>query len=304
MLFKSVDPTLEATPLLSVVVPTCHRNEDLRMCLQALLPRDPGTISLSLATKTVRTKDFTFEVIVTDDGIRGTAEGLVLERFPWVRWCPGPKRGPAANRNSGARIAQGSWLLFLDDDCVPAPGWLSAYAVAIGGFLGCKLFEGPTIGGPNSQTHSDQETPLNLQGGLLWSCNFGISRELFLDVGGFDEKFPVAYMEDIDLQFRLKDRGYISQFVPDARVQHPWRRRKRIYFAIAYARSLCYFVAKHPETRQTFAKAWGIKRMVKIVIFEFPRNLFRFRDLAAFRCLYWDLLMAFEVSRKLPKKNG
>jgi GT2 family glycosyltransferase len=292
----------ETTPLLSVIVPTCHRNEDLTRCLKQLQPQSQGNAADGPGA--VRRDDFTYEIIVSDDGSRSTAEGLIRDQFPWVRWCSGPRRGPAANRNSGARNARGQWVLFLDDDCIPSSGWISAYASAIRSFPDCKLLEGQTIGGPNSQTHSDHETPLNLQGGLLWSCNFGISRELFLDVGGFDEKFPVAYMEDTDLQFRLKERGYVSKFVPDARVQHPWRRRKRIYFAIAYARSLCYFVAKHPETRQVFAEAWGVKRMIKIVTFEFPKNFFRFRDLAAFRCLYWDLVMAFEVSRNLPRKNG
>jgi GT2 family glycosyltransferase len=292
----------EVTPLLSVIVPTCHRNEDLTQCLQELQPQSQSRPTDGPGA--VQRDGFFYEVIVSDDGTRSTAQGLVRDQFPWARWCQGPRRGPAANRNSGARNARGEWVLFLDDDCIPSSGWISAYAIAIGSFPECKLLEGQTIGGPNAQTRSDHETPLNLQGGLLWSCNFGINRELFLEVGGFDEKFPVAYMEDTDLQFRLRDRGYISKFVPEAQVQHPWRRKKRIYFAMAYARSLCYFVAKHPETRQIFAKAWGIKRMIKIIIFEFPRNFFRFRDLAAFRVLYWDLLMAFEVSRNLPKKNG
>jgi GT2 family glycosyltransferase len=277
------------TPLLSVIIPTCHRNQGLTLCLEALRPENQQV-------------PFAYEVIVTDDGTRFTAEELVREKYPWAHWFPGPQQGPAANRNSGGRNASGQWLLFVDDDCIPAPGWITAYAAATNCFPDYTVFEGCTIGGPNAQTRSDHECPRNSQGGLLWSCNFGIRRELFLDIGGFDEKFPVPYMEDTDLQFRLKDRGYISKFVPDATVQHPWRPRKDIYFSIAYARSLCYYVAKHPETRQMFADAWGMKRMIKIVIFEFPRNFFRFRDLGAFRVLYWDLLMAFEVSRNLPKK--
>lgn len=277
------------TTLLSVIIPTCHRNGDLTLCLEALRPENQQA-------------SCPYEVIVTDDGSRSSAEGIIREKYPWALWVPGPQQGPAANRNSGARKATGQWALFLDDDCIPASGWISAYADAIRSFPEYSLFEGQTIGGPNAQTRSDHEAPINLNGGLLWSCNFGIRRQLFLDIGGFDEKFPVPYMEDTDLQVRLKDRGYISKFLPDASAQHPWRRRKDIYFSIAYAKSLCYFVAKHPETRPMFADAWGIKRMIKIVTFEFPRNVFRFRDLSALRVLYWDLLMAFEVSRNLPKK--
>jgi GT2 family glycosyltransferase len=274
---------------LSVVIPTCHRNEDLALCLEALRPENQKPA-------------FAYEVIVTDDGSRSTAERLVRERYPWARWLPGPRQGPAANRNSGARNANRQWVLFLDDDCIPSPGWVAAYAGGFNNFPDCPVFEGRTTGGPNQQTRSDHESPLNLQGGLLWSCNFGIKRQLFLDLGGFDENFPFPAMEDMDLQFRLKDIGHASKFLSDGRAQHPWRPRRGPHFCIALAKSVRYFVLKHPEARPIFADTWGLKRMVKIVTFEFPRNLSRFRDLSSFRVLYLDLLTAFEITRTLAKK--
>ena len=57
---------------------------------------------------------------------------MVNEEFPMVRWNEGPRRGPAANRNFGARVADGEWLIFLDDDCNPRPGFLAAYLKANG----------------------------------------------------------------------------------------------------------------------------------------------------------------------------
>jgi GT2 family glycosyltransferase len=299
-------------PLVSIIVPTCHRNQDLTLCLEALRP-DLQTPAASanpspIDTTTDRTSGssslppFYYEVIVTDDGSRSTAEELVREKFPWARWIPGPRRGPAANRNSGARNANSEWVFFLDDDCIPAPGWVQACGAAIYNFPECSVFEGRTIGGPNPRTRSDHESPLNLQGGLLWSCNFGIKRKLFLDLNGFDENFPVPAMEDMDLQFRLKQVGHTSNFVVDACAQHPWRPRRGTHFCIALAKSVRYFILKHPQARAIFADTWGIKRMIKIVTFEFPRNLFRFRDLSSFRVLYLDLLTAFEISRNLPKK--
>jgi GT2 family glycosyltransferase len=284
-----MDDASAAAPTISVVIPTCHRNEDLTLCLDALRPDKP-----ELA--------FSYEVIVTDDGSRSTSEQLIRERYPWARWLPGPREGPAANRNFGARNAKGAWVLFLDDDCIPVRGWVDAYAIAIRDSPDYSVFEGRTVGGPNPQNRSDHESPLNLQGGLLWSCNFGIKRQLFLDIGGFDQKFPVPAMEDMDLQFRLKNIGYTSKFVFDACAQHPWRPRRGTRFCIALAKSVRYFIIKHPETRPTFVDTWGLKRIVKIITFEFPRNLFRFRDLSSFRVLYLDLLTAFEISRTLPRK--
>jgi GT2 family glycosyltransferase len=295
-----MDPTAEATPLLSVIIPTCHRNEDLSRCVEALLPRHLETISLPLAAKTVRTGNFTYEVIVTDDGVRGTAEGLVLEKFPWARWCPGPQRGPAANRNSGARKAQGAWLLFLDDDCVPAPGWLEAYVSAAHQFPDHSVFEGRTVA-PEPQRRADQESPVNLTGGLLWSCNFGIKRSLFLQTGGFDEKFPVPAMEDMDLKIRLEQAGYTSKFLVEACVEHPWRPRRGTHFCVALAKTVEYFTIKHPQAKPIFVDTWGFKRMVKIVLFEFPVSLLRYRGIGCFRALYLDLLTAVCVTLALAK---
>jgi GT2 family glycosyltransferase len=301
-----MDPASEVAPLISVIVPTCHRNQDLIVCLEALRPEKQSSSASETLSRAETTKDRPngssskplYEVIVTDDGSQSTAEALIQKSYPWVRWLPGPRRGPAANRNSGARKASGAWALFLDDDCVPESGWVGAYAAATRNFPERSVFEGRTIA-PKPQSQSDHESPLNLQGDLLWSCNFGIKRQLFLELGGFDENFPVPAMEDMDLQFRLRDVGYTSKFLFDACAQHPWRPRRGAHFCVALAKSVHYFVLKHPEAKPIFADTWGIKRMIKIVSFEFPRNLFRFRDLSSFRVLYLDLLTCVHITLTL-----
>src|SRR4051812_47569495 len=100
------------TLLLSVVVPTCNRLEDLARGLQ----------SLGLAREEIDAS--AIECIVSDDGRRLSAESMVKAKFPWIRWTQGPARGPAANRNHGARQASGRWVAFLDDDCIADPAWL------------------------------------------------------------------------------------------------------------------------------------------------------------------------------------
>src|SRR3954454_19452887 len=102
---------------LSVVIPTCDRLGLLRSCLDAL---KPGTQSYGGE----------FETIVTDDGREPVGEFLAAN-YPWVKWVRGPRLGPAANRNHGAALAQGEWLLFTDDDCTPTLGWLQHYTQAI-----------------------------------------------------------------------------------------------------------------------------------------------------------------------------
>src|ERR1700733_6028896 len=103
--------------LISVVIPTSHRPDLLSSCLDRLAP-GVQTFPANL-----------YEVVVSDDG-EPTIDELLAERYPWATCLKGPRKGPAANRNNGARFAHAKWIAFTDDDCVPDSGWLAAYAAA------------------------------------------------------------------------------------------------------------------------------------------------------------------------------
>ena len=145
--------------------------------------------------------------------------------YPWVTWVAGPRRGPAANRNRGAREARGAWLAFTDDDCLPQPGWLAAFAARIDrqSAPAVRVLEGPTTPGGAKDYGPFLTAPLNDTGGFLWSCNFAIERKLFDEMGGFDEGFPHPHLEDVDLRMRLEDRKEPFPFIPEAVVAHPPR---------------------------------------------------------------------------------
>jgi GT2 family glycosyltransferase len=66
--------------------------------------------------------------------------------------------------------------------------------------------------------------PVNETGGWLWSCNMMFHRDVFQRIGGFDESFPSAHMEDVDLRERLRAAEIAFRFVPGAQIQHPARR--------------------------------------------------------------------------------
>src|ERR1019366_5058480 len=59
----------------------------------------------------------------------------------------------------------------------------------------------------------------------LWSCNMLIERDLFEELGGFDESYPYPAMEDVDLRERIREGGYAFPFVANAVVDHPKRLR-------------------------------------------------------------------------------
>jgi GT2 family glycosyltransferase len=163
------------------------------------------------------------EIIVTDDSPAGPPKDWISRDYPSVRWMQGPRRGPAANRNHGARHATGQWLLFIDDDCIPQPDLLKAYDTARNAEV--QVMEGKIVAdGPMPRV--DYECPENLTGGYLWSANFAIRRDLFGLLGGFWEEFPYAFGEDVDIRERLKILGRNILFCDAAIVMHGWRPRR------------------------------------------------------------------------------
>jgi GT2 family glycosyltransferase len=227
--------TTSVSEVISVIVPTCHRNDMLALCLERLAP---GTQTLDASR---------YEVIVTDDGRDSTAQQMLAEKFPWARWVEGPKRGPAANRNSGAKHAQGAWIAFTDDDCLPEKGWLEAYYQQIQQHPEYSVFEGKTL--TPTFTSPFQDMPRNETGGCLWSCNLCVRRQLFEEMEGFDADFS-HFCEDIDFRERLYGRGYSFPFVADAVVFHPERITTR---GKKYAALCCGWFQLYYKTKKTGA---------------------------------------------------
>ena len=219
-----------------------------------------------------------YEVIVTDDGAdRNPIETLLRTHYPWARRVEGPRRGPAANRNHGAKFAKGRWLLFCDDDCLPDANLLSAYAHAQETQPNCEVFEGCTMA-DREKRHPLEESPVNHQGGNLWSCNFAIQRRLFEEAGGFDETFPHAAVEDMEFRVRLQKAGAPIAFLSDAVVVHPWRKLSVMGYLRQQARhrnSHVVLMRKHPEFRRVFTTWNVLKDIVRHCARQLPGEFAR-----------------------------
>ncbi len=197
-------------PKISVIIPTRNRPEALAVCLRALA----GSASAI------------HECIVCDNSTDNATSELLAAEFPTVRRIEGMGTGPGAGRNIAAREAYGDWLVFVDDDCIPQPGFIEAYATAISGTLEGELppvFSGKTIGSGGVEGSLLWEAPVYGGGGLPPSCNFAISAEVFRASGGFDERYRISF-EDIEFFARLEAEGYSIRHLPDALVEHPRRR--------------------------------------------------------------------------------
>lgn len=288
---------MDSNLLFSVIIPTYHRNDLLDQCLQRL-SQDHQTFPASQ-----------YEVIVTDDGSETTAQDMVLESYPWVKWVAGPKRGPAANRNNGAKFAQGRWLAFIDDDCLADPQWLESYANAIATQSSHKVFTGRVY--VDRPRRSLAETsPIFEVGGRLPSGNFVIQKQLFKSIGGFDEQFDLA-MEDVDIMLRLSKSGYELPFVKEASVCHPWRTR---YFAkdgwklnTKYGDSIFTLLASHPDQYIHFEPLLYARRTISRFIKETLPGIIRYKGAGIEVALIEHLIelqtAVYLASKNYPKDN-
>ncbi|WP_020533008.1 glycosyltransferase family 2 protein [Flexithrix dorotheae] len=197
--------------LISVIVPTYNRCSLLCELLNSLLHQ-------SLLSHQ-------FEVIIVDDGSIDDTQKTVKEfqgkMFNLV-YLEQTNKGPAAARNHGASQAQGKYIAFTDDDCIPESTWLENAVEAI---------SQPNIDGIQGKTFTDQRKvrPLthqidNQKGHpAVPTCNLIVDRKLFLKVGGFDEEFPFPHNEDADFAWRFKEIGNII-FNDKVSVFHPPRK--------------------------------------------------------------------------------
>jgi GT2 family glycosyltransferase len=195
-------------PLVNIVIPTCNRTADLRHCLDVLLRQVPP--------------EGTVEVIVCDDGSSDETRKMIAAEFPTVRWSQGSRNGPGANRNLGARMSNAEWLVFVDDDCIPQPGFLDAYLKAFREAGKQSLFHGLTYPVPELTSLAYEAPEVRRPAKIFASCNFAIRKSLFDATGGFDERYVISF-EDIEYFARLDRLGADAQCVFGAAVEHPLR---------------------------------------------------------------------------------
>lgn len=211
-------PGTSQTLLFSVIISTYQRKTShLEDTLRALAKQDFPVSQ--------------FEVIVVDDGSVRPPVGITGKFRDVLNlvFLKQPRSGPATARNRGAAAAQGKFLAFTDDDCVPHKNWLSSLA---GTFA---LDPSNMVGGKNLNAYADNifsaTTQMHLdfllnyynnnsaQPTFFVSHNLALSSDLFKTLGGFDPAFFLGG-EDRDLCRRWLDRGYRMTYDSNAIVYH------------------------------------------------------------------------------------
>ncbi|MDQ3931760.1 MAG: glycosyltransferase [Actinomycetota bacterium] len=226
-------------PRVSVVVCTYNGERTLGDCLEGLaeLPYPD------------------FEVIVVDDGSTDASAAIATQYG--VRVISTENRGLSSARNTGMLAATGEIIAYVDDDARPDLHWLH-YLVADfrrGSEVGMG---GPNIAPPGDGSIADCVAaapggPIHVllsdrRAEHIPGCNSAFRKHALEAVGGFDPRFRVAG-DDVDLCWRLQERGWSIGFSPSAMVWHHRRNSVRTYWRQqkGYGKAEALLERKWPE---------------------------------------------------------
>jgi glycosyltransferase involved in cell wall biosynthesis len=226
-------------PRISVVVCSYNGARTIRDCFEALL----------------RLEYPNYEVIVVDDGSTDATPAMALQYG--CRLISTENRGLSSARNTGMQAAMGEIVAYIDDDAYPDPHWLTYLAAT---FLGTAHVG---VGGPNYAPPGDgpiADCVANAPGGPLHvmlsdheaehipGCNMAFRKTALQAIGGFDPQFRTAG-DDVDVCWRLQQRGWTIGFHPAAMVWHHRRNSVRTYWRQqkGYGRAEALLERKWPE---------------------------------------------------------
>jgi GT2 family glycosyltransferase/glycosyltransferase involved in cell wall biosynthesis len=225
---KASTPEEESKIAVSIIIPVFNNLEFTRGCLASIY-RDTAP-------------EVTYEIIVVDNGSTdGTGAFLQQEETRGrVRVLANPENlGFARACNRGARAALGKYLVFLNNDTKVQPGWLAALVdparkeekTAV---VGAKLLyaddtvqhAGVVFDADRKVYHLYREFPQSHPAvnkerefqAITAACAL-FKKKVFFEAGAFDERY-LNGIEDLDLCFRIREKGYKVVYNPQSVVYH------------------------------------------------------------------------------------
>lgn len=286
---------------ISVVIPTYNRPNLLLNCLKAL--------------ENQSLKKEAYEVIIASDGpdpeTRIAMQSWITQTTINAQYILSTdKKGPAATRNRGWVSAQAPLIAFTDDDCLPDKNWLSALLnqyhgeplIAFSGKTQVSLPEHPTDFALNLSRLADAS---------FITANCACTKKALIKIGGFDERFKMAWREDSDLEFKLISNHITIKKVVHAIVNHPvyrvkWgisilEQKKGLYDALLFK--------KHPQLyRKNIGSSplWMYSLTILLFLgFLYSVSIKFWAGIILFGVCYLFLLFAFTLKRlKHTSKAG
>lgn len=203
----------KADPYISVIIPVHNGSGYIEECLEALR----------------KSHYESFETIVVDDA--STDDSREICRASGVKVVAlERKSGPGGARNEGAKHAAGEILLFIDADVVVTESTLEQFADIFNGKPDIAAVFGSYDDSPSAQDFVSQYRNLlhhfvhqsaNTDANTFWAGCGAVRSGVFEELGGFDaDRFPLPSIEDIELGYRMREKGYAIMLAKEIQVKH------------------------------------------------------------------------------------
>ncbi|MEP6907851.1 MAG: glycosyltransferase [Pseudoxanthomonas sp.] len=213
------------TPRVSILIPVYNQALHTLACLRALAEHPPRAAC---------------EIRVIDDGSSDQTEDWMSQLTGLHFHRRAQNGGFIAACNDGAERARGQFLVFLNNDTLPQPGWLDALLDTFdqhsdAGLVGAQLLYpdgrlqeagGVVFSDGSAWNYGRFESPQDPRYASLRDADYcsgaalAIPRALFESLGGFDTRYSPAYYEDTDLAFAVRAAGKRVLYQPASRVVH------------------------------------------------------------------------------------
>ncbi len=204
------------TPDLSVIIPTYKRTDSLERLLDHLSAQQGATI----------------EVIVVDQNSPGYFSGSLLQKLQKLVWVKQPVPNASVARNNGFASSTAPYVLFVDDDLVPQPGFCAEGLAIFESYKDIKCFVPLVYSHLGKdlalQSGKDKFTEEHASGAGIFGITETISACIFFErsyyqqSGGFDELlFEFAKTsEDQEFFLRMRNNGLKLWLVPSIEIFH------------------------------------------------------------------------------------
>jgi GT2 family glycosyltransferase/glycosyltransferase involved in cell wall biosynthesis/SAM-dependent methyltransferase/tetratricopeptide (TPR) repeat protein len=220
---------MRAAPAVSVIILAFNKFEFTRKCLEALRQNTPAELC---------------EVIVWDNGSTDGTQAFFQQQSPAnaaVRYFRSEENlGFIGGNNAAAQRARGRFLVFLNNDTEPQPGWLEALLQTIEsdpgiGAVGAKLIYpngrlqeagGIIFRDASGWNYGRMQDPRDPRFNFVREVDYCsaacllVRTELFLRLGGYDSHYEPAYYEDTELCFALRAAGCKIVYQPRCEIIH------------------------------------------------------------------------------------
>lgn len=198
-------------PMVTVIVPVLNGAATIGPCLESLRRLDYPAERR--------------EIIVVDNGSTDNTDRVLAAAGPGIVVEHESRRGPGAARNRGLARATGDIVAFTDADCVVDASWLRKLiaplqdpGVGISGGAIRAAEPCNAVQRFGDRVHDHHDAIEVCRPPYAITMNWASRRDVVRDAGGFDPRFRRC--EDVDLAYRLQQRGYRLAFVPEAVVYH------------------------------------------------------------------------------------